>query len=126
LGVPSLAACGFTIPLRPSLEGTRWQVRSINGETLPTTSAYQVEFRGGRFAGKFGCNSFSGPYRLGQESIFVGPVAATEMACAGDAMAHEAAGFAALSRPLRIFWTDLGARLVLTSSAGSLDLSRIK
>lgn len=126
LGVLSLGGCGFLIPIRQSLEGSRWQVRSINGETLPATPAYQVEFRGGRFAGKFGCNSFSGPYRLGQESIFVGPVAATEMACPGNAMAHEAAGFAALGRPLRIFWTDFGARLVLTSSAGSLDLRRIK
>jgi heat shock protein HslJ len=121
-----LAGCASTIGIRPSLEGTRWQVRSIDGQAVPPTSAYQVEFRGGRLAGKFGCNSFSGPYRLGQETILVGPVAATEMACPGEAMAHEAAGFAALRQPLRIFWTDLGARLVLTSSAGSLDLRRIR
>ena len=121
-----LVGCAFAIPIRPSLEGSHWQVRSINAEVLPATSAYQVEFRGGHLGGKFGCNSFSGPYRLGPDSIVVGPVAATEMACGPPAMAHEAAGLAALGRPLRIFWTDLGARLVLTSSAGSLDLRRIR
>lgn len=121
----ALGGCAFNIPIRPSLEGSRWQVVRINGQDVPRTPDYQVEFAGGQFGGKLGCNRFGGSYVLGAETITVGPIAATKMACMGRAMSDEQAGFAAMALPLRIFWTDLGARLVLTSPNGSLDLRKI-
>lgn len=120
-----LGGCAFTVPIRPSIEGSRWQVTRINGGQVPATPQYQVEFRDGRFGGRLGCNSFGGPFSLGAETLMVGPVAATKMACAGRGMADEAAGFAIIGQPMRMVWTDLGARLILTSPAGSLDLRRI-
>jgi heat shock protein HslJ len=126
LAVLPLTGCAFTIPIRPSLENSRWQVRAINGERLPPTSEFYVEFRTGRITGRLGCNRFGGLYWLGPETITVHPVEITEMACDPVAMAHEAAGLAALRTPLRIFWTDLGARLELTSATGSLDLRRTR
>jgi len=126
LGALPLAGCAFSIPIRPSLEGSSWQVRAIDGEVLPPTSAYRVEFGGGRIGGRLGCNRFSGLYWLGSESIVVHVVETSEMACDRATTAHETAGLAALRQPLRIFWTDLGARLKLTSSTGSLDLRRIR
>ena len=122
----ALAGCAFTIPIRPSLEGSRWQVRAINGQVLPPTPNYQVEFRNGRLEGRLGCNRFTGIYSLGAETITFSLSGVTEMACDAAATAHETAGLAALRQPLRIFWTDLGARLELTSSTGSLDLRRIR
>lgn len=123
----ALAGCAFTIPIRPSLEGSRWQVRAINGEAMPATPTYHIEFGGGRISGRFGCNRFSGPYSLGTEAILVGGFETTEIGCDATTMAHEAAGLAALrGRVLRIFWTDLGARLELTSPTGSLDLRKIR
>ena len=121
-----LAGCAFMIPIRPSLEGSRWQIRAINGETLPPTPNYRVEFRNGRLEGRLGCNRFSGIYSLGAETITFSLGGVTEMACGPVETAHEAAGLAALRQPLSIFWTDLGGRLVLTSSGGSLDLRRIR
>jgi hypothetical protein len=65
-------------------------------------------------------------YWLGSESIVVHVVERSVMACDRATTAHETACLAALRQPLRIFWTDLGARLILTSSTGSLDLKRIR
>lgn len=126
LSLLPLAGCAFSIPIRPSLEGSRWQVRSIDGKVLPRTPNYQVEFGRGRISGRFGCNRFSGLYQLGRESMVIHVVETTEMGCDVVTLAHESAGLAAVRQPLRIFWTDLGARLELTSSTGSLDLRRIR
>lgn len=127
LALAVLTGCAFSIPIRPSLEGSRWQIRSINGEAVPPLPNYYVEFRHGQISGRMGCNQFSGPYRLDAEAIVVGGLSTTEMACDAATTAHEAAGFAALrGRSLRIFWTDLGARLVLTSATGSIDLRRMR
>ena len=127
LALLALAGCAFSIPIRPSLEGSRWQIRAINGDPMPPLPNYYVEFRHGQISGRMGCNLFSGPYRLDAEAIVVGGLSTTEMACDATTTAHEAAGLAALrGRSLRIFWTDLGARLVLTSATGSMDLKRIR
>jgi len=120
-----LPACATPIPLGQPLEPSRWQVIAINGQSVPSSDSYRVEFRGGRFGGRLGCNHFGGPYRLRGGTLMVGQIASTMMACSEPAMSHERLGLAALAQPLQMGWSEGGARLTLSGSAGSISLARI-
>ena len=63
------------------LDGTSWvltayrKTRPISGTTITAT------FEDGQVRGSAGCNSYSGSYQVSGDTITVGPVAITEMAC---------------------------------------------
>lgn len=105
------------------LDGTRWQVEAINGQPVPQTPQYLVEFNDGRIGGRLGCNQFGGDYRQSGATLAAGPVAATEMACPEPGMTHEGWGFNILQHPMRIEWRGEGG-LVLSNEAGSIELVR--
>lgn len=119
-----LSACALSIPIRPPLEPSRWQVIAINGQPTPAADSYVVEFRGGQFGGRLGCNHFGGPYQVRGGVLSVGQVAGTMMACAEPAMSHERMGLAALAQPLQMGWSHSGERLTLSGPAGSITLSK--
>ena len=63
------------------LDGTSWvlmayrKTRPISGTTITAT------FEDGQVRGSAGCNSYSGSYQVSGDTITVGAVAITEMAC---------------------------------------------
>jgi heat shock protein HslJ len=118
-------ACTSIAADERTFEGTEWQVTAIDGQTTPRSENYRVNFRKGQFGGRFGCNSFSGAYKVREGTILaVDPVGATEMACEGPAMDFESRGFRVLQQPMRIDWTDGHHRLKLSNGAGSINLER--
>jgi heat shock protein HslJ len=119
-----LAGCASVSTTPASLEGTTWTVARIDDAATPRTDAYRLEFRDGRIGGKFGCNSFSGPYSLAGKTLTAGNVAATKMACPGPADTFEREGFAVLAQPMQLQWHS-GSRLTLTNAAGSIALERL-
>jgi heat shock protein HslJ len=119
-----LSACAMSIPIRPALEPSRWQVIAINGQPTPASDSYMVEFRGGQIGGRLGCNQFGGPYQVSGGVMTAGPIAATRMACSEPAMSHERLGLAALGHPLQMGWTYSGSRLTLAGAGGSITLSK--
>lgn len=69
-----------------SLEGPLWMLESVtksNGRMVDAIADVEatVEFRGGRLAGNASCNRFTGGYVAEGDSLSVGRLATTMMAC---------------------------------------------
>ena len=82
IAILALAACqGADSAASDPLDGTSWvlmayrKTRPISGTTITAT------FEDGRVHGSAGCNSYSGSYQVSGDTITVGAVAITEMAC---------------------------------------------
>ena len=71
------------------LAGSEW---GLAGQDTPFVR-FEAE---GRVAGHGGCNRFFGGYEISGESLKIGPLRATRMACAGPVMEEEAAFLARL------------------------------
>lgn len=70
------------------LPGTSWIMIEWNGDApatpLPPVLTFSREFH---FAGRAGCNTYSGPYKVSGERIEFDPSAWTRMMCGPDRMA---------------------------------------
>jgi heat shock protein HslJ len=105
-----LAGC-CRIPASP-LEGTTWQLTSPGDPGAPLT----VRFAGGRASGFSGCNRFNGGFKRDGDTLTVGPLAGTMMACPDPRMAAEKAFLDGLSGKHGVAIS--GARLTLTPASG--------
>jgi len=89
----ALAACSAAGG-SASLEGTLWALESYqnaDGETvdaLPNSGA-RAEFENGEVSGTSGCNRFFGAYEVDGNSISIGPLGSTLMACPPPLMDQE-------------------------------------
>jgi heat shock protein HslJ/uncharacterized membrane protein len=105
----------------PPLERTRWTVSAINGRPTPPNADFSMEFDNGRLSARLGCNSLGAAYTQSGATLDAGAVAATRMACPD--MSWETQGSAVLNQVMEV--RLLGPnRLVLSSSAGSIELKR--
>lgn len=83
-------------PKRLSLDtiaGTEWVLRAWNlNEPAPAEPSVTLSYADGRFAGRSGCNRYTGPVKSGDMpgDIEVGPLAGTRMACPEPGMSIEA------------------------------------
>ncbi len=107
------------------LEGTAWvlQSRDDGGTTVPVPEGVVVtaRFIDGRVAGRGGCNRYSAGYTLDGDSLSIGPVASTLMACPEPAASLETAFLSALGRTAT-YATD-STTLTLADSSGSTILT---
>ena len=117
-----LAGCA-TAEAPATLEGSAWQVTSIDGEATPRTDMYRMEFMGGRASGRFGCNRFSGPYSSTGSTLALGPTISTKMGCPEPAGRHESEGLAVLQQEAQLSWA--GNQLTLSNASGSISLERL-
>ncbi len=104
-----------------ALERTRWRVARVNGRAVPRQGEYQIDFDGGRIAAKFGCNRIGGTYSQTGNTLDVGALAATRMACPD--MRLETEGSAILDQVMTVAVTGRN-RLTLSSNAGTIELVR--
>lgn len=89
-----LVMAGGAAAHQQMLEGSEWGVVGEEG-----AKARFISFAGsGRVFGFGGCNRFSGTYEQHGEHLTISPLAATKMACPGDAMTKESEFFDILSR----------------------------
>ena len=96
----------------PPLEGTEWALASgvdVPGDADPPTLLLEE----GNASGFGGCNTFAGAYELDGDSISIGPLAGTLMACELQKMAVEGAYLPALEAADA--WSIDGDELVLSS-----------
>jgi heat shock protein HslJ len=76
-------SCGGGTPAAPSdpLAGTSWELIAY-GKTSPIPgTTITASFEDGQVRGRAGCNSFSGSYQISGDTITMGALAITEMAC---------------------------------------------
>jgi heat shock protein HslJ len=78
----------------PPLEGTAWTV--VSGVEAPADALPTLTLEDGSASGFGGCNTFRGGYEVDGDSIAIGPLAATLMACEEPKMAAEGAYLLAL------------------------------
>ena len=78
-----LAACSGVGPKtsQDPLEGTSWDLIAYRKTSPIEGTTITAEFSDGRVQGSAGCNSYSGDYTADGESIEIGPIMRTEMAC---------------------------------------------
>ena len=63
------------------LEDTPWVLSSGTGITLPASVAPSALFSAGQVSGSTSCNQYSGPYELDGDSLNIGQLAMTLIAC---------------------------------------------
>lgn len=78
----------------PPLEGTAWTV--VSGVEAPADAIPTLTLEDGNASGFGGCNTFRGGYEVAGDSISIGPLAVTLMACEEPKMAAEGAYLPAL------------------------------
>ncbi|HLC05510.1 MAG TPA: META domain-containing protein [Anaerolineales bacterium] len=78
----ALAGCDGVENAPPDpLDGTSWQLMSLDGrESLPGVVITAV-FEGGSVHGSSGCNSFGATYQIHADSIVIRDIQSTLMAC---------------------------------------------
>jgi heat shock protein HslJ len=81
-----------------SLEGTPWVLVSGLGLGEATGAAPSAMFQDGTVAGSTGCNRFTAPFSVDGDSLDIGVVASTRMACPPPGDAIERAYLSALDR----------------------------
>ena len=104
------------------LADTSWSIVEIDGLAVQGED-YVLQFTADRLSGQAGCNRFSGGYSQSGETLTIGPVAATRMACPDPQMDHERRALQLLSGPVRASYPD-GDTLVLTGNGGTIRLRR--
>lgn len=92
--VASLSACGSSISLDEAIEGPVWRLTQLNDQPVaggrePQRDP-QVSFdrSSGRVSGSGGCNRMSGGFTRSGNSLRIGQLAATKMAC-GEASRND-------------------------------------
>jgi heat shock protein HslJ len=88
LSLSALCACA-TGGLGSFLVGKEWTAQEVNDVAVTGSRAPTLRLDGGRASGSAGCNSFSASYKLSEERLEFGPIAATKMACEADVMEQE-------------------------------------
>jgi heat shock protein HslJ len=95
-----------------TLAGSGWTLHSLRGSAVEGgPRVAHLVFTEDRVSGSTGCNRLSGTYQLDDQALSFGPIAATRMACKGEAMALE-----------RAFLDMLAAVAGWRESAGHLEL----
>ena len=109
----ALAAPVASAAPSPTLAGTRWKgvVEGADEGTTPW-----LEFVDGRVAGYTGCNMLSGPWRMDNGEVRMGPLVTTKRACVGPGGEVERRLLAAVNDRAHI--TREGERLVASGPDG--------
>ena len=100
----ALAGCAAHPPpgAVPKLTGTAWRLVDLSGAPALSEPAATISFlEGGRVAGRGSCNQYSGSAAVSGDSITMGPLASTKMACPEPIMGQEQRFLEALGNATR-------------------------
>ena len=102
----SQAPTSTSTPL--ALSGTEWLLADLNGTPpLPKVQATLSFLEAGRVAGNGSCNRFTGSVAISGDTLKIGPLASTRMACLNDNVgAQEDKYLKALGAATRYAWQD--------------------
>jgi len=95
-------------PVSFSLSGSDWLLKDLGGSAVVDNSHATLKFpETGKIAGNGSCNQFFGSVEIHGDSVKVGPLASTRMACPDEAvMNQEAKYLEALQAVERFEWKD--------------------
>jgi heat shock protein HslJ len=82
IAILAVAACqGADSAASDPLDGTSWVLMAYRKTSPISGTTITATFEDGQVRGSAGCNSYSGSYQVSGDTITVGAVAITEMAC---------------------------------------------
>ena len=108
-----------TINVTPGnpLANTYWSLQTLNVNQIPVGVLQTIRFSAANTTtGSGGCNQFNGPYSVNGQSLHIGPLGTTSMACEGDVAAQEQAYLQALQSTTSFELT--GNQLILRDGSG--------
>lgn len=109
-----------------SLEGPRWELvdfLNADGETVAATGQVATAtFEDGQVNGNASCNRFFGEYTVDGETLTVGALGSTMMACVDDALMQQEAAFLANLQAAATY-TIAGDRLSIANADGVVTLT---
>lgn len=113
------------------LEGTLWSLVSFvdaNGQLADALDNSQatLEFKGGRVAGNGSCNNFFGSYTVDGNTLTIGQLGSTMMACEESLMQQEQAFLAALQSAATYTIADGTLQIANADGQTVLNLSAIE
>jgi len=89
-----------------TLNGTTWQLRSIDGAPIPADVNATIGFVDGQFSGNSGCNSYGGTYVLDNATIAFTLNQMSMMACMGSGGDVEQLFMATLPQTTNLVMSD--------------------
>jgi heat shock protein HslJ len=123
LGLQGGARMQYNAMAAPSLVGPNWQLLAYNNgrnavqSVMIGTQPTAMFGADGQVSGSGGCNTFNGPYQSTANTLSIGPLASTRMACDQPVMDQETAYFAALERTTTYRFEN--GRLMLADAGGA-------
>ena len=118
----ALEGCGGGIVPEDSLAYSRWSIESIDALAVEGED-YFLAFSEDRLSGRAGCNGFSGSWSRSGDTLTLGPLTATRMACPWLRMELERRAFAVLRGTVRVDYRG-GGVLVIAGNGGTIELRR--
>ena len=76
-------------PTADDLAGKAFESSAVTGHDLVTNSTITIEFEADRLGANAGCNTLSGGYAITDDTLEVGVMASTRMACGDDLAAQD-------------------------------------
>lgn len=106
----------YTVATEQGLEGSWDVIGYLDADksgfvSVVVDSEPSLEFADGTVTGTTGCNQLNGPYTVDGDTVDIGPLATTKMACPDDLSAQEAGILAALDAAVTWTATPNGAEL---------------
>jgi heat shock protein HslJ len=96
------SACGGGAQAVVPLPGTSWVLESIGGTPAVAGGRATLEFaESGRATGNGSCNRFGGTDTFVRDSLSIGPLMSTKMACVEDALTSQETRYLALLESAR-------------------------
>lgn len=108
-------------PTLASLDETQWLLRAWdNGDPAPDEPLVTLTYNEGRFAGRSGCNSYTGAVAAGDlpGDIVISPIAGTRMACPAPQMEVETRYLTSLQAVSKFSILDGNLTLTYQDKAG--------
>jgi heat shock protein HslJ len=114
---PTGAAGGATEPAAEGLAGTSWALSDLDGNPPVAEATLQFDAEG-RLAGTTGCNQYSGGYSAEGDTLAVGELISTKMACtAAGVMEQETRFLGALGQAAS--YSIAGDTLTIEGASGA-------
>ena len=111
-----------------TLTGVTWHATAINNGTGGVESVAEgtdptaIFDEAGTVSGNAGCNEYNGPAVVDGESIAIGPLVSTRMACADETASTQEGNFVAALEAATVFTVN-GSTLELRDADGALQVS---
>ena len=118
---PALFAADSSGAAAADLDGSRWNLVSLNGQPLLAGSAITAEFSDGKVGGSAGVNNYFASFTLESGVLAIGPAGATRMMGPEEVMSQEMAYLSALGSASSAQFD--GANLLITYAEGTLTFS---